>query len=240
MTHLAVAKEINDKIGIAQDLSSYFLGAIAPDAVHIREDFNGDMKVSSHYCVEGDAWGQVASGDAWSKQAFRHIKSLADGPNRDFYLGYFIHVLADASNHEKMWLPFLEHRLAEGVPLADVKGLVSEDYDRIDWILYDNYEWQNKVLDLLELAKGIDVIDRVKAWEIDEYKDILIKMYRLNIDFMDLINARNSSMIPRPMPTLERKLPVYVTVEDMLKFVTATVDEICRSLNITICKHGYK
>ena len=225
MTHLAVAKGVNDKIGIAKDLPSFFLGAVAPDAVHIREGFNGDMKVSSHYSVAGDTWGQVASVDAWWQQSLAHIKSLEDSPGRDFYLGYFIHVLTDASNHEKMWLPFLEKRLAENVPLADVKGLVSEDYDRIDWMQYDNYEWANDVLDLLEAAKSIDVEDRVKCWEIDNYRDILTKMYRQNINFMDLINDKASPI------EAERKFPVYVSLEEILNFVEETAEEICRDIS---------
>jgi len=224
MTHLAVAKGVNDKLGIATDLPNYYLGALAPDAVHIRENFNSDMKVSSHYCVAGDTWGQIASVDAWWQQSFTHIKSLKDSPDKDFYLGYFIHVLTDTSNHEKMWLPFLEKRLAEGVPFANVKDLVSEDYGRIDRMQYDNYEWQNEIMSLLEIAKGVDVEDIVKACEIDKYMEILLKMYRKNIpftEFMDLINGEESSSVA------DRKLPVYVSMEEIFGFIEETVKEIC-------------
>jgi len=226
MTHLAVAKGVNDKLHIAKDLPSFFLGATAPDAVGMRENFNGNMKVISHYSVAGDTWGQVASVDAWWQQSLVHIKMLKNSPDKDFYFGYFIHVLTDASNHEKMWLPFLEKRLAEDVPLANIKKLVGEDYDRIDWIQYDNYEWSNDVLDLMEAANGLDVEDRVKAREIDEYRDFLLKMYRQNIDFTDLING------VEPPSKADRKLPVYVSVEEILKFVDDTVEEICRDFRV--------
>ena len=226
MTHLAVAKRVNDKLGIVKDLPSFFLGAVAPDAVHMRENFNGDMKVSSHYSVEGDYWGQVANADIWRQQSFAYIESLRDSSNRDFYLGYFIHILTDAYNHDKMWLPFVDKRLAENVPFTDIKGLISEDYDRIDWMQYDSYEWQNDVLSLLEVAKGVKVEDRVKACEIEGYRDILIKMYRQNIPFMDLINGVESSA------EAERKLPVYVSVEEILGFVEEAVEGICRGIFI--------
>ena len=224
MTHLAVAKGVNDKLGIVTDLPNYYLGALAPDAVHIRANFNSDMKESSHYCVAGDTWGQIASVDAWWQQSFTHIKSLKDSPDRDFYLGYFIHILTDTSNHRKMWLPFLEKRLAEGLLFADAKDLVSEDYNRIDRMQYDNYEWQNEIMSLLEIAKGIDVEDIVKACEIDKYTDILLKIYRQNIptiEFMDLINGKKSSSVA------ERKLPVYVSEEEIFGFIEETVKEIC-------------
>jgi len=224
MTHLAVAKGVNDKLGIAKDLPSYYLGAIAPDAVHIRENFNGDMKVISHYSVEGDTWGQVVSADVWRQQAFARIHALKDNPNRDFHLGYFIHILTDAHNHDKMWLPFVEKRLAENVPFADIKGLVSEDYGRIDWIQYNSYEWTNDILNLMISTKGINVEDRVKADEIDTYKNILAKMYKQNIHFMDIINNTVS-----PLEAV-RELPVYVSIEEILGFVEETVEEICRDI----------
>ncbi|MCL2420921.1 MAG: hypothetical protein FWD03_03610, partial [Defluviitaleaceae bacterium] len=141
-----------------------------------------------------------------------------------FYFGYFIHVLTDTSNHKKMWLPFLEKRLAEGFSFADAKNLVSEDYNRIDRMQYDNYEWQNEIMCLLEVAKGVDVADIVKAWEIDKYTDILLKIYRQNIptiEFMDLINGKESSSV------VERKLPVYVSVEEIFGFIEETAKEIC-------------
>jgi len=222
MTHLAVAKGINDKLGVAKDLPSFFLGAIAPDAVHIRENFNGDMKVSSHYSVKGDTWGQVASADIWRQQTLLRIKALKASVDRDFYLGYYIHILTDAFNHDKMWLPFVDKRMAESVPFKEIKGLVSEDYDRIDWLQYDSYGWSNEILALIEVARGVDAEDRVKAWEVEEYRDILVKMYRQNIPFMDLINDRELSV------TADRKPPVYVSVQEIFGFIEDTVDEICQ------------
>jgi len=123
-----------------------------------------------------------------------------------------------------MWLPFVDKRLAEGLSFADAKDLVSEDYNRIDRMQYDNYEWQNEIMSLLEVAKGVDVEDIVKAWEIDKYTDILLKIYRQNIptiEFMDLINGEESSSVA------ERKLPVYVSVEEIFRFIEETVKGIC-------------
>ena len=43
-THLAVAKEVNDSINIVKDFSNYYLGTISPDCVHVRKEYNSNIK----------------------------------------------------------------------------------------------------------------------------------------------------------------------------------------------------
>lgn len=51
MVHLCAANKLIDYINI-KDISSFYLGSISPDAVHMREDYIPDDKSKSHLFVE--------------------------------------------------------------------------------------------------------------------------------------------------------------------------------------------
>jgi hypothetical protein len=45
MTHIAVAKEINDSTKIVKNFSDYYLGTISPDCIHIRKEYNSQYNL---------------------------------------------------------------------------------------------------------------------------------------------------------------------------------------------------
>lgn len=59
MTHLAVAKEVNDSVRIVKNFPEYYLGTISPDCVHVRKNYNSDMKRLAHFCVGDEGWGRI-------------------------------------------------------------------------------------------------------------------------------------------------------------------------------------
>lgn len=62
MTHLHIAKNIYHRVPEAiKDLSQFYLGNIAPDAVHNRIGFTSEHKKASHLCVGNEGWGMVTN-----------------------------------------------------------------------------------------------------------------------------------------------------------------------------------
>ena len=82
LTHLRVAERVADQINIS-DRSLFFAGSIAPDSDTIPD--------ISHWCTNADKTTCDAQGF--------YIKYIPDSlhtEDKDFYWGYYIHLLTDS------------------------------------------------------------------------------------------------------------------------------------------------
>jgi hypothetical protein len=87
LTHLRIAEKVSAQINIS-DRSLFFAGSIAPDS-----DMPSDI---SHWCVNGDKTTCDVHGF--------YINCISDSlyvEDKDFYWGYYIHLLTDILWHEQ-------------------------------------------------------------------------------------------------------------------------------------------
>jgi hypothetical protein len=56
MLHLAIANMLLNKPNRIEKAADFYLGSIAPDFIHVRENYNSEMKKLSHLCVGEQAW----------------------------------------------------------------------------------------------------------------------------------------------------------------------------------------
>jgi hypothetical protein len=106
LTHLRVAERVSDPINIS-DKSSFFAGSIAPDS-----DTLSDI---SHWCANGDKTTCDAQGF--------YIKYISDSlhtEDKDFYWGYYIHLLTDILWHEQKIVP-LKHESKDTIRVIKQK-----------------------------------------------------------------------------------------------------------------------
>ena len=212
MTYLAVAKEVNDKIGIARDLPSYFLGTISPDCVHVRSDYNSDMKKYSHFYLGHQQWGSITNNEEWRNHILKHIKSYKAQQDKEFYMGYFIHILTDISNNEKIWIPFKKNCGNENIPIQNSWRLFYVDNKQIDIMLFNQSQWKNEIWQLLSKASGKTICDKIQAYESEKYRDIVLDDFRTRSE--SILNNHHA----------------YITIEDNREFTKTTVDEITNLL----------
>ena len=66
MTHLIISENIS-KIFASRinSLPQFYLGSIAPDAVHNRTNYISDYKKASHLITGNEKWGFVTENDEW-------------------------------------------------------------------------------------------------------------------------------------------------------------------------------
>lgn len=100
LTHLRVAERVADQINIS-DRSLFFAGSIAPDS-----DMFSDI---SHWCANGDK-------TTCDVQGFyiNYISDSLHAEDKDFYWGYYIHLLADILWHEQKIVP-LKHESKDNI-----------------------------------------------------------------------------------------------------------------------------
>lgn len=210
MTHLCIAYKILSNTPQVKNPCDFLLGALAPDSVHFRYNYESDMKKSSHLCVGNERWGQVSNNVEWLENvlAFLHNYKYTEGS--DFIYGYCSHIIADIQNNIKIWMPF---RLENIEALENGAGSIyhQESY-AIDYELYKLCPQRKIIWDMLESATGYDVANVVKGNEVDKMKDSV-----LHSQYMDRESA-------------DMSMNKYVTVSGMLRFISLESEYISKVL----------
>lgn len=176
MIHLLAAKKLIDDYVIEYP-EAFLCGAISPDAVHVRDDYNPDMKLVSHLCPGGVKWGHIEDSDGWRDIVLSHMDQGLEGRIRSFELGYICHVLLDIQNNIKVWRPFLKENLdrfmKEGISDYHMES------NQVDLVLGQSRNGE-EVLSLLRKVSIIGYRDIIMASEIKKMLDDLYKRYEEN------------------------------------------------------------
>lgn len=103
MMHLLIADKIyTEESGFIHSYGEFLLGSIAPDAVHAKENYTREVKDISHYRFN-------------SKSPISHFDPFFDEystlENKDFVLGYLVHLLSDMIWYHSIRVPFKERFL---------------------------------------------------------------------------------------------------------------------------------
>lgn len=184
MTHLYIAYNILSNTPQIKKPCDFLIGALAPDSVHFRNNYNSDMKKKSHLCVGDEKWGRFTNNQEWLENVLAFLQENKHLEEVDFIYGYCSHILADIQNNIKIWTPFL----LENRETLD-KGLGSiyheESYD-IDYVLYLSNPKQKEIWEILEDAIGYDIPNVVVADEINKMKHSILHSQFLNREYADV------------------------------------------------------
>ena len=210
LTHLLVAYELLTRLPRPDhDASLFLLGAIAPDAVHYRQEFIsaeqatiGATKKISHLCpISDEKWGQVTDNDGWIECIKQFLRKHRD-PMAE---GYATHVLTDIYNNTTLWRGF-----STLYPQEAAKGYKSgyyADLRNIDARLYQSIPHVGQIENLLRETTAHDMPRLVSAEEITAIRDSIL----------------NDESYKPPLPTPSREY-TYVTYDEMLAFIQDAAD----------------
>ena len=78
----------------------FLLGSIAPDAVHYLPDYTSSYKCRSHLLPDGIPWGtcEGRNNELWEENIRKFVIQWAGVVEKDFILGYAVHLLTDLFN----------------------------------------------------------------------------------------------------------------------------------------------
>ena len=176
MTHLIISENIakifKDKI---KSLPQFYLGSIAPDAVHYRANYDSEFKKASHLNTSSEKWGMMTDYDDWQDNIVTFLNKHKMSSNHDFILGYCTHILSDLYNTIHVWTPFrLKH---EGEFEKGYGNLHHLESNKIDIELALTYEGANDFWLHLNNANSIDLPGIVYATEIDKHRDSILNSW---------------------------------------------------------------
>ena len=176
MVHLSVAWALLPDARAAEP-ADYMLGAVAPDAVHYRADYNSDMKLYSHFGCESmdkirEKWGYVTENEPWIARVRALWKSCGEGPERSFLCGYYVHILTDIFNNIAVWTPF---RMSQGGTFdRTVYNLYGDECRNVDYLLYRNDPERARLWELLGQARAFGIGDHIAKEEVESLRESIL------------------------------------------------------------------
>lgn len=165
MVHLETAYLAADTLK-PSDMAAYLLGAIAPDSVHTRSPYSGEMKIASHYELHGKT-------DLTDSEIAQKLLDLA--AKGDYFLGYAVHLYTDLLWYRRVYMSGDGRRYRKSDGTRDSELYYAET-DKLDLWLYDVSPRRAEMWRLLEQARGED-LDVLPAIEAEAWRDRTLPWY---------------------------------------------------------------
>ena len=219
ITHMVIAKEMLQylPIGTIKDESMFYLGAIAPDAVHAREGYVRAHKKHSHFRDD------IPDRDFEIPENYAHYqKRLVEFMNAnkerkdgllDLYRGYIVHILTDEFFVLSIRKEFCEAMEKLGIDQHDRPffDYIVTDMNRNDMQLVYNYEGIQELRKDMEHAEAHPIDNFITAQELNDCRDWLI--------YQHFILQQ------------EQLQPVFISCDRMLEFIHTAAEQIVRMMS---------
>ena len=214
MTHLHIAKNIHQRFPeTIRDLPQFYLGNVAPDAVHNRAGYRSDYKKASHLCVGDESWGLITNNGEWTESVLNFLYENRNSNDYSFVLGYSCHILSDIYNNITVWTPY---RLENHNELT--KGYINlyhQESGKVEIELALREDNKENFWVHLEKAKSVSINDIIFAEEIEIHKEnILNNWYK---------DKKHPDISSNKLITIES---IMNLVEDSTNFVVSKINSL--------------
>ena len=180
MSHLYISETLLKKLKL-DNIPQYYLGSLAPDAVHFRNEFNRSHKRISHLYKNLDRENLDIYINHWKN----NVENFFIGHNSkevyEFTLGYCIHLMADIYNYKYIWTPF---KLKFG---RENDKVYQNECLTVDFEILQKENYKAKLLPILDQSKELDFFDLITQEELTGLKNNII-----NIQYEDKESVDNS------------------------------------------------
>lgn len=154
MIHLSVAQRLLDDLGV-KDEGSYFLGAIAPDAVNLGAKADKSVRYGAHL--------RSADYDEWIKNIAAYCAGIdISGLSADFHKGFIVHLLTDIAWDLEVQLKIFDRLSLLGVPDEELNIKKWSVLQGFDISLLEEDIWKNVIQPSLRCAEtdALCTVDR--------------------------------------------------------------------------------
>ncbi|MDE7298671.1 MAG: zinc dependent phospholipase C family protein [Lachnospiraceae bacterium] len=128
MMHLLIADKIyTEKFSFIHSYSDFLLGSIAPDAVHVKENYTRELKDISHYRFNSKS--RISYFDTFFNEYYT-------AENKDFVAGYLVHLLSDMIWYHSIRVPFKEEFLKAPSQNMSMNEAYYADCEQIEQLMY--------------------------------------------------------------------------------------------------------
>ena len=190
MMHLLIADKIYTEKSVSiHSYGDFLLGSIAPDAVHVKENYTREQKDISHYRFNSES--PINYFDPFYNQYHK-------SENKDFVVGYLVHLLSDMIWYHSVRKPFKEKFLKAPSQNMSMNEAYYADCEQIEQVMF--------------LEKNapciIEAINRGKAYSLEgliDAEDVIVWREKLNFDY-----NHKKSILPHTKYISEQNIRDYI------------------------------
>jgi hypothetical protein len=219
ITHLVIAREILKILpeGIIKNPDLFYLGSIAPDAVHAREDYVRAHKKHSHFRddIPDKDFETPENYKIYQDRLITFINKNKDREDVliDLYRGYVTHILTDELFVLSIRKEFCETMAKLGIGQGDRPffDYIVTDMNRNDMLLVFNYEGMEEIRRCME---------QVPVYPIEGY-----------ISAKEMGDCRNWLIYRHFYEKQEKLEPTYTSYKRNLDFIHTAAGEVIKKLS---------
>lgn len=219
ITHMAVANEVRKRLppDVIQDMGLFFMGNLAPDAVHCREGYIRAYKKRTHFredIVDRDFIKEENQSLFHQRlAAFIGENTGREAGTLDQYRGYAAHNLTDELYLLTLRQEFCEVMEQQGIDQSNPLFFqtIITDMRRNDYLLMKNYDGIEEIRRCVEQAPLLPVEGYVSEEEMAAFRDwMLQKHFYQENEYLE---------------------PVYISFDKTLDFIQRSAGDIIERLS---------
>lgn len=219
ITHMVVAREIKKLLPktTIKDMGLFYLGNLAPDAVHAREDYIRAYKKHSHFrddIIDKD-FSKQENLNLFHQRVIDFINEYRDREDglQDLYRGYVAHILTDElfvlTLREEFCKALEQQQIAQSDPRFF--EYIIADMNRNDFLLTRDYEGSEEICKCMEGACVYPIEGYISAKELHICRDWLLRQHYYE---------KNEFLQPR-----------FISYEKNLSFIEMAAADIVKRLS---------
>jgi hypothetical protein len=185
ITHMAIAREIIKLLpeGTIHDQGLFYLGNLAPDAIHAREGYVREYKKHTHFRdhIPDPEFELEENQKAYRKRIEEFVTNnrYREDGLKDLYRGYVSHILSDEWFMRTVRKEFCEVMDGLGIAQMDPRFFeyIVTDMNRNDLLLVKHYEEMNEIRQQLEKLSLQPVEDYLSLQEMKASMDWMLQRH---------------------------------------------------------------
>lgn len=219
ITHMVIAREISKRLpeGTIKDMGLFYLGNLAPDAIHAREGYIRAYKHHTHFRddIRDRDFAKAENKDLFYSRITEFITEHSEPGDGllDLYRGYVSHILTDELFILTIREEFCRNLGKMGIVQSDPLFFeyIVTDMTRNDCLLVKEYEGIEEIRKYMEQVPIYPIEGYLSAQEMCTSRDWLVRQH-----FYE---------------KLEIIQPRYIYFDRMLEFIQMAADDIVKRLS---------
>lgn len=200
MVHMEVAFRLLEFLPNIENKADYLLGSVAPDSVHMKDDYQLSDKIRTHLFDGCGVWATTGDYQKWQSNITgfwnKNKEKQLSQSEMDFVAGICVHVITDYENSLILWDPYRVKYGKDGVVNPDFYQVYNAEQYAIDQWLYQNSPHREEIRKLLQDGQGHELDGFLNLKDIEKQKDwMLHHQYADKLKAISNYEYMNSSII---------------------------------------------
>lgn len=168
MMHLLITDKIyTEKSSSIHSYGDFLLGSIAPDAVHVKENYTREIKDISHY--KFDSKSHISYFDTFFDEYYT-------SENKDFVVGYLVHLLSDMIWYHSVRVPFKEEFQKAPLQNISMNEAYYADCEQIEQLMFFEKN-TSRIIETINKGNAYSLEGLIDAEDVRAWKEKFIYDY---------------------------------------------------------------